>query len=66
MMLNPDGAVALPDRPTALPSESVIVETRFGWLSRAVARMSTEQTFLEASYMLTARLSQLNLANFLR
>ena len=30
MMLNPDGALALPDRPTALPSETVIVETRFG------------------------------------
>ena len=30
MMLNPDGALALPDRPTALPSDTVIVETRFG------------------------------------
>jgi flagellar hook-associated protein 3 FlgL len=32
----------------------------------AVARLSTEQVQLEASYMLTARLSQLTLANFLR
>ena len=30
MMLNSDGALALPDRPTALPSETVVVETRFG------------------------------------
>ena len=32
----------------------------------AVARMSIDQVQLEASYMLTARLSQLSLANFLR
>ncbi len=30
MMLNSDGALALQDRPTALPSENVVVETRFG------------------------------------
>ncbi len=30
MMLNSDGALALRDRPTALPSETVVVETRFG------------------------------------
>ncbi len=30
MMLNPDGALALRDRPMALPSENVDVETRFG------------------------------------
>ncbi len=30
MMLNPDGALALRDRPMALPSETVVVETRFG------------------------------------
>ena len=30
MMLNSDGALALQDRPTALPSETVVVETRFG------------------------------------
>ena len=30
MMLNSDGALALPDRPRALPSETVVVETRFG------------------------------------
>ncbi len=30
MMLNSDGALALPDRPMALPSETVVVETRFG------------------------------------
>ncbi len=30
MMLNPDGALALQDRPAALPSETVVVETRFG------------------------------------
>ena len=32
----------------------------------AVARMSLEETFLQASYLLTARLSQLTLTNFLR
>ena len=32
----------------------------------AVSRMSIDQVMLEASYMLTARLSQLSLANFLR
>ncbi len=30
MMLNPDGALALQDRPMALPSEAVVGETRFG------------------------------------
>ncbi len=30
MMLNSDGALALPDRPMALPSETVVVETRLG------------------------------------
>ncbi len=30
MMLNTDGALALQDRPMALPSENVVVETRFG------------------------------------
>ncbi len=35
-------------------------------IAAAVARLSIDQTFLEASYMLTARLSQLSLANFLR
>ncbi len=30
MMLNPDGALASQDRPMALPSETVVVETRFG------------------------------------
>ncbi len=30
MMLNSDGALALQDRFTALPSETVVVETRFG------------------------------------
>ncbi len=30
MMLNPDGALALQDRLAALPSETVVVETRFG------------------------------------
>ena len=35
-------------------------------VAAAVARLSIDQTFLEASYMLTARLSQLSLANFLR
>ncbi len=35
-------------------------------VAAAVARMSIDQTFLEASYRLTARLSQLSLANFLR
>ncbi len=35
-------------------------------VAEAVARISTEQTHLEASYMLTARLSQLTLAKFLR
>ena len=30
MMLNPDGALALRDRPMALPSKTVVVETRFG------------------------------------
>jgi flagellar hook-associated protein 3 FlgL len=32
----------------------------------AVARISTQQTQLEASYTLTSRLSQLSLVNFLR
>ena len=98
MMLNPDGALALRERPMALPSETVTIETRFGTyeftptqtvvmphhreftvftnesisqienvdVAAAVARLSIDQTFLEASYMLTARLSQLTLANFLR
>ena len=35
-------------------------------VAAAVARMSIDQVQLEASYMLTARLSQLSLANFLR
>jgi flagellar hook-associated protein 3 FlgL len=35
-------------------------------IAAAVARISTDQTFLEASYMLTARLSQLSLTNYLR
>ena len=35
-------------------------------VAAAVARMSIDQVQLEASYMLTARLSQLTLANFLR
>ncbi len=35
-------------------------------VAAAVAQLSIAQTFLEASYMLTARLSQLSLANFLR
>ncbi len=35
-------------------------------IAAAVARLSTDQVQLEASYMLTARLSQLTLANFLR
>ncbi|MEE8542553.1 MAG: flagellin, partial [Gammaproteobacteria bacterium] len=35
-------------------------------IAAAVARLSIDQTFLEASYMLTARLSQLSLVNFLR
>ena len=35
-------------------------------VAAAVSRLSIDQTFLEASYMLTARLSQLSLANFLR
>jgi flagellar hook-associated protein 3 FlgL len=35
-------------------------------VAAAVARMSIDQVHLEASYMLTARLSQLSLANFLR
>jgi flagellin-like hook-associated protein FlgL len=35
-------------------------------VAAAVSRLSTDQTQLEASYMLTARLSQLTLANFLR
>ncbi len=35
-------------------------------VAAAVARMSIDQVLLEASYMLTARLSQLSLANFLR
>ncbi len=35
-------------------------------VAAAVARLSIAQTFLEASYMITARLSQLSLANFLR
>ncbi len=30
MMLNSDGALALQDRSTVLPSEIVVVETRFG------------------------------------
>lgn len=35
-------------------------------VAAAVARMSLEEVFLEASYLLTARLSELGLANFLR
>jgi flagellin-like hook-associated protein FlgL len=35
-------------------------------IAAAVARIGIEQTQLEASYMLTARLSQLTIANFLR
>ncbi len=35
-------------------------------IAAAVARLSSDQVQLEASYMLTARLSQLTLANFLR
>jgi flagellar hook-associated protein 3 FlgL len=35
-------------------------------VAAAVSRMSIDQVQLEASYMLTARLSQLSLANFLR
>ena len=35
-------------------------------VAAAVSRMSIDQVMLEASYMLTARLSQLSLANFLR
>ena len=35
-------------------------------VAAAIARMSIHQVQLEASYMLTARLSQLSLANFLR
>ena len=35
-------------------------------VAAAVARMSVEEIFLEASYLLTARLSQLNLASYLR
>ncbi len=35
-------------------------------IAAAVAQMSIDQVQLEASYMLTARLSQLSLANFLR
>ena len=35
-------------------------------VAAAVARLSIEQVLLEASYMLTARLSQLTLTNFLR
>ena len=35
-------------------------------VAAAVARLRIDQVHLEASYMLTARLSQLTLANFLR